>query len=191
MGWLTYVQISVTQLSRAWGVDDATMGDAVIYAPPLRSFQPTRRFNLTRVGDTLHANILIGAVGQTPQPANSSCPPPDSPIGWMLMLCSRASTTFGPCSDVPGILPVPSPPPGPTPSTPPKTTTPFCVNTNHGQFYIKDGGDPASRSGWDGGTKDKCCRDAKGSCRWFKSLPACEAALAKGSGNANCLRGGI
>lgn len=40
-------------------------------------------------------------------------------------------------------------------------------------------GDPAIRSGWDSGKKDKCCRDAAGDCRWFSSLSSCQAALAK------------
>ena len=176
------LRMPIRQLRELWGVDadgddDAFARSVLLFAPPIRAFQPARRFKVVRVGDDLLANVSIGAVGQTPEPANSSCPPPDVPVGWNLLLCGG---TGWPCEDAPAPgPPAPPPPPGPHPPPPPApaSVAPFCVDTNHGQVFIKVGGDPHVRSGWDGGTKDKCCRDAPASCRWFASSAACEAAL--------------
>jgi hypothetical protein len=54
---------------------------------------------------------------------------------------------------------------------------PFCVEASTSSFYIKTGGDPTVRNGWDGGTLDKCCSTDASSCRWFSSLSECEIAL--------------
>ena len=171
------LRIPIRQLQTAWGIDDGTaVADGItLFSPAIRAFQPARIFELVRIGDELLANVSIGAVGQTPAPANSSCPPPDPPVGWMLMLCGG---TGWPCDALPKPTPGPPPPPAPAPPAPPPAhVTPFCVNTNHGQFFIKDGGNPRVRSGWDGGTNDKCCRDTPTSCRWFTSSAACESVV--------------
>ena len=66
---------------------------------------------------------------------------------------------------------------------------PFCAMGAHAtQWYIKTGGDPSVRHGWDGGRVDKCCRAAPHSCRWFSSKESCEEAIAKR--NLSCLRCG-
>ena len=63
---------------------------------------------------------------------------------------------------------------------------PFCVSqggASAAAFFIKTGGNPAIRSGWDNGKNDKCCTSAPNTCRWFPTLQACTAALA----TATCL----
>ncbi len=176
-GGTAQLRIPIVQLEKAWGIDDGTMvaNDITLFSPAIRAFQPPRIFELVRTEHELLANVSIGAVGQTPVPTNSSCPAPDPPVGWMLMLCGGSRW---PCNDVPTSAPSPPPPgPAPAPGPVPGHAMPFCVNTNHGQFFIKDGGDPRVRSGWDSGNKDKCCRETPTTCRWFTSSTACESAL--------------
>jgi hypothetical protein len=56
---------------------------------------------------------------------------------------------------------------------------PFCVAQDGSEaFFIKTGGNPAVRSGWDNGKNDKCCTSAPNTCRWYPTLQACTAALA-------------
>ena len=57
---------------------------------------------------------------------------------------------------------------------------PFCVAQGGASaaFFIKTGGNPAVRSGWDNGKNDKCCTSAPNTCRWYPTLQACTAALA-------------
>jgi len=57
------------------------------------------------------------------------------------------------------------------------SVAPFCVEATPSSYYIKTGGDPSVTSGWDGGDSDKCCSFDAGSCVWFGSAAACEAAL--------------
>ena len=61
----------------------------------------------------------------------------------------------------------------------------FCDDNDDGTgFYIKTGGAAWKRGGWDGGAKDKCCRQsAKAECYWFPTMAACESALR----NVTCL----
>ena len=56
---------------------------------------------------------------------------------------------------------------------------PFCdeASESAGAFFIKTGGDPGKRSGWDGGISDKCCSTDAASCRWFATAAECAAAL--------------
>ena len=60
---------------------------------------------------------------------------------------------------------------------PTASAEPFCVEAAAGQFYIKTGGDPAKRSGWDGGGADRCCSTDAADCRWFASATSCAEAL--------------
>jgi hypothetical protein len=59
--------------------------------------------------------------------------------------------------------------------------TPFCaLDTVGPKVFIKVGGDPRKRCGWDGGHLDKCCRRASrlhNDCRWYANESACTAAL--------------
>ena len=51
---------------------------------------------------------------------------------------------------------------------------PFCVaQDGSAAFFIKTGGNPAVRSGWDNGKNDKCCTSAPNTCRWYPTLQAC------------------
>ena len=53
---------------------------------------------------------------------------------------------------------------------------PFCVYAAAaGGYYLKTGGDPAVRSGWDQGHADKCCSTGASDCVWFPSASACAA----------------
>jgi len=59
-----------------------------------------------------------------------------------------------------------------------KGQLPFCVQASTGRsFYIKTGGDPSVRNGWDGGNIDKCCSTDASSFRWFGSSSECALAL--------------
>ena len=63
---------------------------------------------------------------------------------------------------------------------------PFCVSQGgaSSSYYIKTGGNPSVKSGWDNGVNDKCCTSALNTCRWYTTLQECTAALA---GGADCL----
>eukprot|EP01052_Picozoa_sp_SAG31_P010194 SAG31_NODE_550_length_14214_cov_3.054269_6_plen_477_part_00 len=67
---------------------------------------------------------------------------------------------------------------------------PFCVpqsTRNSPPYYIKTGGDPQVKVGWDNG--DRCCRvnnPGGEDCYWFASLVECEVAL-RGPDRATCL----
>ena len=54
---------------------------------------------------------------------------------------------------------------------------PFCVEATSTSFYIKTGGDPTKRSGWDGGVDDKCCSVDHADCYWFPSMATCQLTL--------------
>lgn len=65
-------------------------------------------------------------------------------------------------------------------------TTPAESSMMASSYYIKTGGDPSKRTGWDGGEDDKCCASSPQNCRWFATLAACNAALAAGVSCAPC-----
>lgn len=55
-------------------------------------------------------------------------------------------------------------------------TAPFCVYAAAaGGYYLKTGGDPAVRAGWDQGHSDKCCSTGASDCVWFATAAACAA----------------
>lgn len=69
---------------------------------------------------------------------------------------------------------------------------PFCVRAADATAYVKTGGDPLVRGGWDGGSADKCCSTDAGDCVWYASSAACEAALASGGGGCrSCAAGDV
>lgn len=49
----------------------------------------------------------------------------------------------------------------------------FCAPCN--AWYLKTGGDPSKRVGWDHGSLDKCCSVDASDCVWFASEAACNA----------------
>lgn len=47
---------------------------------------------------------------------------------------------------------------------------PFCVwGEAAGAYFLKTGGDPSKRDGWDHGLRDHCCSTDAANCRWFGS----------------------
>lgn len=73
--------------------------------------------------------------------------------------------------------------------TAPETQKPFCAlqNANEsGPFYIKTGGDPNVRNGWDGGIVDKCCSTSGTACIWCNNIDECAASLAAAGGGSLC-----
>lgn len=45
---------------------------------------------------------------------------------------------------------------------------PFCVwGEAAGAWFLKTGGDPTKRDGWDHGDRDKCCSSDAADCEWF------------------------
>jgi hypothetical protein len=82
--------------------------------------------------------------------------------------------------------------PTPSPFTPPPPPAGAALCVPHGgspeSYYIKTGGNRSVKSGWDGGTQDKCCRVSARGCGWWYSMAACEAALRNlSSSNSVCL----
>ena len=55
------------------------------------------------------------------------------------------------------------------------TTQPFCVFCEAcNGWYLKTGGDPNIKVGWDHGLNDKCCSTDSSDCVWFSSLELCQ-----------------
>jgi hypothetical protein len=79
--------------------------------------------------------------------------------------------------------------PTPSPFTPPPPPAGAALCVPHGgspeSYYIKTGGNRSVKSGWDGGTQDKCCRVSASGCGWWYSMAACEAALRNLSSSSN------
>jgi hypothetical protein len=56
------------------------------------------------------------------------------------------------------------------------TTQPFCVYCEACKgWYLKTGGDPNIKVGWDHGLNDKCCSTDSSDCVWFSTIAQCQS----------------
>jgi len=69
---------------------------AVLFTPFIQYYQPARHFSIKVEKGKLMASVSFGATTKTPNPSPGGLPP-DTPIGWLLVLCGGSGK---PCDGV-------------------------------------------------------------------------------------------